>query len=248
MKRLVELVEEEGTDRIERTLSQLLRSAAPFEIDHFRKRRIWVRLERRPNLRPRAGRFWLRPLVIAALLVSGTATAGLGHLYVLHGSGFFGLVGAPSTTSSNVPTTPHAASLTKRAPRDEPARESEPQPALVPPAPVASAAPEPAASAARGVAKNTRSRPESSEDATHVVEAIQALRTERDPARAQALLNGYLKQNPRGALSGDALALSIEAASAQHDPRAAEYARRYLAAYPKGKYRDLAKRALEAQR
>ena len=81
-----------------------------------------------------------------------------------------------------------------------------------------------------------------------MVQAIQALRTERDPARAQALLNDYLKANPRGALSGDALALSIEAASAQHDPRAAEYARRYLASYPKGKYRDLAKRALEAQR
>ena len=81
-----------------------------------------------------------------------------------------------------------------------------------------------------------------------MVQAIQALRTERDPARAQALLNDYLKANPYGSLSGDALALSIEAASAQHDPRAAEYARRYLVAYPKGKYRDLAKRALEAQR
>ena len=81
-----------------------------------------------------------------------------------------------------------------------------------------------------------------------MVQAIQALRTERDPARAQALLNDYLEANPRGTLSGDALALSIEAASAQHDPRAAEFARRYLAAYPKGKYRELAKRALESKR
>jgi hypothetical protein len=92
------------------------------------------------------------------------------------------------------------------------------------------------------------SRSESSEDSTTLVEAIQALRKERDPARAQTLLNSYLKANPRGSHSGDALALSIEAASAQHDARAAEYARRYLASYPKGKYRDLAKRALEAQR
>ena len=46
-------------------------------------------------------------------------------------------------------------------------------------------------------------------------------------------------------LSEDALALSIEAASAQHDPRAADYARRYLARFPKGKYRTLASRALE---
>src|SRR6478752_578427 len=115
-------------------------------------------------------------------------------------------------------------------------------------APVELALPEPAVSAVRSTPKNARLCSESSEDATHVVQAIQALRTERDPARAQALLNEYLKANPRGALSGDALALSIEAASAQHDPRAAEYARRYLASFPKGKYRDLAKRALEAQR
>jgi hypothetical protein len=93
-----------------------------------------------------------------------------------------------------------------------------------------------------------QTRVETSEDATRVVEAIQALRTARDPARARALLNDYLKINPRGALSAEALALSIEAASAQHDPRAAEYARRYLNSYPRGKYRELARRALEAQR
>jgi len=254
LKRLVEL-EQEGADGVDRKLSELLRAAAPFEIDPFRKRRIWVRLERGSQLRSRAGRFWLRPIVIAALLVSGTAMAELGHLYVLHGTGFLGLGGSPSATTSSVPVAPHSASIAKRAPRGNLASEGELAPAASaasaasePSASSASSASEPAAVAPRGAAKNGRARPESSEDATHVVEAIQALRTERDPARAQALLNDYLKHNPRGALSGDALALSIEAASAQHDPRAAEYARRYLAAYPKGKYRDLAKRALEAQR
>ena len=241
LKRLVELAEEEGTDHADRKLSELLRAAAPFEIDPFRKRRIWVRLERGSNLRSRGGRFWLRPIVIAALLVSGTAMGELGHLYVLHGSGFFGLAGAPSATSSNVPVAPRTVPIAPRAPSASLNVAS-----ALAPAPAAPA--EPAASVPRATPKSGRPRAESSEDATHVVEAIQALRTERDPARAQALLNDYLKQNPRGALSGDALALSIEAASAQHDPRAAEYARRYLAAYPKGKYRDLAKRALEAQR
>jgi len=248
LKRLVEL-EQEGADGVDRKLSELLRAAAPFEIDPFRKRRIWVRLERGSQLRSRAGRFWLRPIVIAALLVSGTAMAELGHLYVLHGTGFLGLGGSPSATTSSVPVAPPSASIAQRAPRGNLASEGELAPAASEPsASSASSASEPAAVAPRGAAKNGRARPESSEDATHVVEAIQALRTERDPARAQALLNDYLKHNPRGALSGDALALSIEAASAQHDPRAAEYARRYLAAYPKGKYRDLAKRALEAQR
>ena len=197
------------------------------------------------NQRTSSARFWVRPIVIATLLVSGTATAALGHRYVLHGSGFFGLGGSPSATSSNVEVAPRKVAVRRALSAAEVAPV---EPAPVAAAPVETPLPEPAPSAARSSAKNGRARAESSEDATHVVQAIQALRTERDPARAQALLNDYLKANPRGTLSGDALALSIEAASAQHDPRAAEYARRYLAAYPKGKYRELAKRALEAQR
>ena len=247
MKRLVE---QEGLDDSDRQLSELFSNAAPFEDDPFRKRRIWVRLERKFKLPMRASRFWVRPIVIAALLVSGTAMAELGHRYVLRGSGFLGFGEAPSAPSSNVPVAPRATARRVAAPASFGSSEEL--------APIASAAPiEPApaevapaepAAGARSTAKNTRPRPEAGEDATRVVEAIQALRTERNPTRAQALLNDYLKSNPRGSLSGDALALSIEAASAQHDPRAADYARRYLAAYPKGKYRELAKRALEAQR
>ncbi|HEY0466971.1 MAG TPA: hypothetical protein VGC79_22365, partial [Polyangiaceae bacterium] len=247
---LKRLVDQADLDESDRQLSELFSSAAPFEVDPFRKRRILVRLSREggAELRTGAARFWLRPIAIATLLISGTAMAELGHRYVLHGSGFFGLGGseAPSTSSSNVTGAPRLAATHKPKPSASLGTGSE----LAPPAPTVSAAPadvappEPAASAPRPTPKNARSRAESSEDATHVVQAIQALRTERDPARAQALLNDYLKANPRGALSGDALALSIEAASAQHDPRAAEYARRYLTAYPQGKYRELAKRAL----
>jgi hypothetical protein len=247
---LKRLVDDEGLDSSDRQLADLFRAAAPFEVDPFRKRRILVRLERGSKLSTRAG-FWLRPVVIATLLVSGTAAAELGHRYVLHGSGFFGLGGAPSATSSSVKVAPHPLPVAKRAASAKLGAASEIAPVEAAPveaAPVEAAPVQAAASAPRIVPKNGRSHPESSEDATHVVQAIQALRTERDPARAQALLNDYLKANPRGTLSGDALALSIEAASAQHDPRAADYARRYLAAYPKGKYRDLAKRALEAQR
>jgi len=245
---LKRLIEQEGLDSGERQLSELFSSAAPFELDPFRKRRVWVRLERGAGARPRAGHFWLRPLAIGALLISGTAMAELGHRYVLHGSGFLGLSGAPSATAANVTRAPRAVKPQKL----DSTSAREPSSEVAPAAPSAAlpelAAAEPAVNGPRAQPKNARSRPEAGEDATRVVEAIQALRTERNPARAQALLNDYLKSNPRGALSGDALALSIEAASAQHDPRAAEYARRYLAAYPKGKYRDLAKRALEAQR
>jgi hypothetical protein len=51
---------------------------------------------------------------------------------------------------------------------------------------------------------------------------------------------------PSGVLTADALPLAIEAALVQHHPRAAKYARRYLAKFPSGKYRELAKRALAA--
>jgi len=250
LKRLLDQAAISSTDDGDRRLSELFSSAAPFEIDPFRKRRILVRLERGETSRSRVARFWLRPIVIATLLVSGSAMAELGHRYVLHGTGFLGLAGSSSATAANVTVAPRSVPVSKRAPSGHLAPESElaPDAAAAAAASLAPPTPEPAASVPRSTLKNSRVRPESSEDATHVVQAIQALRTERDPARAQALLNDYLKANPRGTLSGDALALSIEAASAQHDPRAAEYARRYLALYPKGKYRDLAKRALEAQR
>lgn len=245
---LKRLRDQESLDDADRELSELFSSVAPFEVDPFRKRRILVRLERGDKQRSRAARFWVRPLAIGALLISGTAMAELGHRYVLHGSGFLGLSGAPSATSGNVAVAPNPVPQ-KAAARAPIAAPDEPTAAVAPIEPAPSELlPEPLANAPRSTAKNARPRPEAGEDATRVVEAIQALRTDRNPARAQALLNDYLKSNPRGTLSGDALALSIEAASAQHDPRAAEYARRYLAAYPKGKYRELAKRALEAQR
>ena len=69
-----------------------------------------------------------------------------------------------------------------------------------------------------------------------------------NPEHAQKLLDGYLASHPSGALSEDALALSIEAATARRDPRASEYARRYLAQYPNGRFRQLALRATAAER
>jgi hypothetical protein len=87
-------------------------------------------------------------------------------------------------------------------------------------------------------------RPAAGEDPTKVAEAVRALRKQGDAAKAQALLDQYLRTNPRGALAEDALALSIEAAAARKDPRAADYARRYLARYPNGRFRAVAERAL----
>jgi hypothetical protein len=237
------LIDEQGLESTDQHLAELFRAAAPFEADPFRKRRVFVSLSRIESRG--APRFWLRPVIIATLLVSGTATAALGHRYVAHGTGFFGF-GPPavSPAPSVKPQTPVTAARAAVGPADSnnaPPADGEPVDSLAD-------AVEPPPSVVHPAAKGgAHARADSSEDATHVVEAIQALRTERDPSRAQSLLNDYLKTHPNGVLSEDALALSIEAASAQHDPRAADYARRYLAKFPHGKYRDLANRAVAQQ-
>ena len=64
------------------------------------------------------------------------------------------------------------------------------------------------------------SKLQAGEDPSQVAEAVRALRKQGDPARAQALLDQYLKANPHGALAEDALALSIEAAAARKGSRA----------------------------
>jgi len=221
-------------------LAELFRAAIPYQVDPFRKRRVSVRLERAPMRSPR--QLWLRPVVAAALLVSGSAAAALGHRYVAQSLGMLGLANARKPrAASAAPTTLRPTAALGVTPN---VVEASAQPADEP----AFTTPERQPSATHGKKSGIRLRASSGEDATRVLEAIQALRTERDPDRAQALLDSYLNMHPRGALSGDALALSIEAAAARHDPRAADYAQRYLAAHPNGKYRALATRALEISR
>jgi hypothetical protein len=239
MKRLLD---EQDLQADDEQLADLLRSAAPFEVDPFRKRRILVRVERGPAAPYRGWRFWLRPAAAVVLLISGSAAAAIGHHFAAPGTGFFGLSVARSATATRPERAPSAPRPAATAP--ESAEQNHVTPDPTPSAALGSAV-APNAALASATRSPARARPESAQDASNVVEAIQALRGGRDPARAQSLLDDYLKTHPHGALSGDALALSIEAASARNDPSAADYARRYLAAFPKGKYRDLANRALE---
>jgi hypothetical protein len=230
------LIDEQRLESTDEHLATLFRAARAFETDPFRKRRVLVSLTRSQGRLAR--RFWVQPAILAALLVSGTATATFGQRYAMRATGFLGF-GARAEPASK--------SALRRA--ESPAGAATAADAL-PVSTNTEAVVDTAAesqSPSPGHAKaGTRTRYDASEDATRVVEAIQALRAERDPSRAQELLNEYLKTQPHGALSEDALALAIEAASVQHDPRATEYARRYLAKSPNGKYRDLAKRALAA--
>jgi len=76
-----------------------------------------------------------------------------------------------------------------------------------------------------------------------VHEAAKALRHEGDPERALQLLE---RPGTRitGPLAEEALALRIEASVARGDGRQGKLAAAYLAQYPNGRYRELAKRVL----
>ncbi|HZL19302.1 MAG TPA: hypothetical protein VFG23_16325 [Polyangia bacterium] len=86
------------------------------------------------------------------------------------------------------------------------------------------------------------------EDPAYVGEALRVLRTDHDPGHALRLLAKYLKAYPRGMLSEEALALSIEAAMDLGSPNAATFAQRYLKEYPNGRFRDAADQALGRSR
>ncbi len=233
MKRLVELSEFAGDG--ERSLAELLREAEPFVQDPFRKRRILSRV-----LRPRTERrHWLmRPVVIGLLLfgtaVSAGAAWGGGVL-----TGDQGLASSVGNRFEAEVRRARARTLSARAAAAAKALPAAPTPASAPPAAEA----EKVANAPR-----LRVTPSASsaapEDPKRVMDAMYALRKERDPARAQALLEEHLKEHPHGALAEDALALTIEAAAARHDPKAKDYARRYLAKYPQGRFKPLATRVL----
>jgi hypothetical protein len=235
----VKSLAEESVDYGDRKLAELFRLAMHPRSDPFRKRRVLVKLERMQ--RRNFPRFWLRPLMIAALFLSGSAAAELGHRYVSLAPALFR--SAPESASA-------AARVTAFAPVRVPncVSASEPKGVTAAPTTVPDPSAAPSTTPRTTPRKNTPSpTTEASGDPDLVAEAIRALRTEGNPSHAQTLLDAYLTTHPQGALCGEALALSIEAASARHNPHAVDYAHRYLAAFPHGKYRELAARAIELQ-
>jgi hypothetical protein len=206
-------------------LVELLQSAARHEGNPFAKRSMQSRISR--ALSEGGGRrLALRPalLGVAGVLLAATGAA----------AGYSMLAPAPAKDQPVVASAPPVLKAPSGAvAAAPPLAPTEPAPAPAPAEPVAATS-----------ASAKRSAPRPGEDPSQVAEAVRALRKQGDFARAQALLEQYLKNNPRGALAEDALALSIEAAAARKDPRAADYARRYLARYPNGRFRAVAERAL----
>lgn len=231
MKRLLERSDLDGTDH---ALAELLRADEPFREDPFRKRRILVRLSR-PGF---AHRRWpvLRPL-FAGMLVSGAAIGALGSAFIA-ATPKAAVVPAAAVAPVAAPAPALHAPIHARAPAPDPVSVSASVPNTTPEAPALRAPALP-----RPIARTSTPYPPG-EDPSSVVRAIVALRNEKDPQRASTLLNQYLSKNPSGSLSEDALALSIEAASRDHDPRGAALARRYLERFPHGRFRAFAQQAL----
>jgi hypothetical protein len=220
VKRLVEESIEAGSAA--QYLATLIQNRGPSRPDPFRKRRVLVGITR-PVVRPRT---FMRPAIVTAcIVVAGAAGATLGHRWFSRRA------------------EPPAAALEPYA--------TQPPPVVAPAAPPAEeiAAPEaPPPNAKTPVsASRVKAAPSdkgAKEDPGALVDAIYALRTDHDPVRAGELLSRYLAQHPTGVLSEDALALSIEAAAGRHDPRAAEYANRYLKQFPDGRFAPVARKAL----
>jgi hypothetical protein len=217
-------------------LADLLRTGEPVVVSTARKQQLLSGISSRQQVRHSSLSRLLRPVfVVGVLSLAGAATAAatLGRRVWLERH-------APVAEAPAV-RVPVAA--VRRA---RPARV-----ALAEPASPASS-PEPAAPArpVRRVKPPVRARitiPRAipgSEDPSQVVDAIQALRNDRDPVRASRLLDGYLTRYPHGALVEEAIALSIEAAAASRSPAAASFAERYLRQYPNGRFRQTAEKAL----
>lgn len=254
MKRLLE---REPSDLAEQRLTDLVRGAQPFELNPFRKRQIWVQIT---STAPRKTRrpFWvLGSLGAGVLLIGGSAAAALGWLPAMSSSPAEVAVeeeGASASFGEPAVSHPGAASEKPPAMPEEPANpEATDEPAepahsddaaATEPAP--SLRPHRATSADTGSERAKSSPSSSGEDPAQVLAAIRAWRSEHDATKARRLLGAYLRDNPRGALAEDALALLIEVAAAQRDPRASDYARRYLSAYPGGRFRAMAARVVEA--
>jgi hypothetical protein len=205
----------------------LLREAEPYSAPVGRKQRVQLALGYREGRRRRA---IFRPAVAIALLIAfgcgAIASAEIGH--------WRGWASRVMEVWTGRPAMDRPSSASPSAPARAGAR-VRPTTAMVVDHP------------ATPVRTRTRARSLQSpaggalpDEAAPVLEALRALRIEKDPVRARALVALYLHQHPSGSLADEALAISIEAAVTHHDPDAASLADRYLVEHPKGPFRTMA--------
>jgi hypothetical protein len=226
MARLRPLVERTETSTPgEARLLDLVQASGGVEVSDAAKEKIYASVLARRQTERRQRFVSLRPAFVfgvVLLAAAATAAAALGHRWLQERRGAATAIAPPAPRPRAQPVSP---------------RHEDVAAPPVAPAEVPAAAPErrhPHASRARA----------RSEDSSAVVTALEALRNHHDPDRAAELLAGYLAAHPEGALAEEALALSIEAAGARHDPAAIAFADRYLRSYPNGRFRHSAEAAL----
>jgi len=215
----------------------LLREAAPYQSPPGHKERVWMALPVTRSYRPAKLRF---AFALVALLASGVlATGALAQWPTWLANAIERIVpDAPGTgPTAPVQSLRHARSERPTLPALLPAPPAEPT--ITRQAPTGEEAPSP------GRPRHT-TRSASPEDLGPLLDAMRALRVERNPVRARALLTAYLDRHPKGELSEEALVMSIEAAATHHDSDAESLAARYLKLYPRGPFRGLVERTLAA--
>jgi hypothetical protein len=234
-------------DPEEHRLAELVRAAPRVGVSATKKPQILAAVLAERS-RHRGWSFGLRPvLVLGALLLTGAAAAAtLGPTWILARVKTL-TAPAPVTTTrpSPQPSRVHHAALLEAPPTASATPAEDPAP-VVAPTPVARAVVHP--SGHPSGRENDRMPASAHDDPTRLVDAIRALRTDHDPARAAALLAEYIKMYPHGALAEEALALSIEAADARNDPSTASFAEQYSKKYPRGRFRRAAEQALAQKR
>lgn len=208
---------------------EVLLLARPPAVTKARMQRVRWALERRVRAKPLVG----LPLLVggALLLLGASALAAFGA----------GMLGTKRDPVSSVPGAPALPNIEAQAPRGDrrPVRDVE-APKEATPAPENDAPPP-----KERPMPPARSRAETNADIERIHNAAAALRREGDPAKAAKLLESI---DPRksGPLAEEALALRIEAALSQRDPKARQLATTYLRRYPAGRYAAAAREALRS--
>ena len=256
MKRLIHDAFPPGTP--EERLVRLVRASPRFEPEPFAKPRVLARVILTP-----ARRCGVLPRTFASMIVFGgtaMAAAAVGdHFWTAHLNALGGVDPSNAAESPGPPPRPSAVATAALA-AEPTAQHAFAPAALGAPSISSGSVPADRVRSPGVTAGRNRSGPKASgvadtrggalpdadrEDPAQVLEAIRSLRANGNAALAAVYLDEYMREHPRGILVEDALALSIEAASARRDRRSAgDYAERYLRQYPAGRFRALAEDAL----
>jgi len=219
-----------ASDPSARWAVSLLREATPYQSAPGHKERVWMALPAARSYRPSKLRI---AFAVAAWLVCGICTsAALAQWPAWLSHVVDGIVPSAATF-----TPPPPVQRLRHAPGE---RYS--VPGMVMPseaAPVATPQPQTSDEPASAARPKRASKAAQPDDLGLLLDAMRALRVERNPVRARALLSTYLDRHPKGELAEEALVMLVEAAVAHHDSDAQALVARYHRLYPRGVFRGL---------